>query len=173
MPLTATNIANIVSGGAKVVIGSDLGAIKDSVTITPTVEILTVDLEQELTPSKAWPMGRRWTIDFTVCEPTLANIKIAWDVVRAVGGAGPFTLDIGSAELATDMVLQPRALVLSSIVPGNVFIRSVFFHACIIETPAPMVFSKRQEVNLKQTFTALYDYAQTPDRVGLFSDANV
>lgn len=172
MPLTATNIANIIAGGAKVVIGSDLGAIKDGVTVTPTVELLTVDLEQELTPSKAWPTSRRWTIEFTLCEPTLANIKIAWDVVRAVGGAGPFTLDIGSAEAATDIVLTPRAIILSSIVPGNVFIRTVFYHACIIETPAPMVFSKRQETNLKQTFTALYDYSQSPDRVGLFSDAN-
>lgn len=166
------DVTRLVAGGATVKIAAaDIGAIKDGVTVTPTLEILTVDLEQELTPSKGWPMARRWTIDFTMCEPTLENIKYAWDVVKGITAGPPRLLEVGEAAAYADTILAARVILLSSIVPGGVTVRSLTFSNCILETPAPIVFSKRQEVNLKQTYTALYDYATAPDRVGQFSDA--
>jgi hypothetical protein len=156
---------NLVVGGATVTIGSDLGAIKDGVTITPSTELLTIDLEQELTPSKAWRMGERFSCEFTLCEPTGANIKIAWDTDNTYTGT-PATLAFGDHQFTP----QTRVLVVTGNRPGSgVAARTITFNNAVLETPAPLMFSKRQESNLKCTFTCLYDSGTS--RVGQLSDA--
>ena len=57
----AVTTANLVVGNATVSIGGDVGAIKDGITITPTIEVFTIDgIEQELTPTKAWRVAESW-----------------------------------------------------------------------------------------------------------------
>lgn len=162
----AVTVNNLVAGGATVTIGSDLGAIKDGITVTPTREVLTIDLEQEMTPSKAWNMAEKYTVEFTLCEPTLANIKIAWDCDNTVTVGPPATLNFGDHQFTP----QTRVLVITGNRPGaTVAARTLTFNNAIMETPAPLVFSKRQESNLKVGFMCLYD--SSTSRVGQFSDA--
>ena len=166
MAVTATNL---VVGNATVTIGSDLGAIKDGVTITPTFTVFNVDLEQELMSSRFWYTDKNFKCEFTLCEPTLANVKIAWDVTAATSGSGPILLNFGTAS-GTDFVPTNRVLAVTSFVPGaSLFTRSVIFDKALLETPGPTAFSKRQETNLKCTFNCAYD--TTNSRVGKFSDA--
>jgi hypothetical protein len=157
---------NLLAGGATVNLGAaDRGAIKDGVTITPSAELLTLDLEQELTPSKAWRMGERFGVEFTLCEPTRENLKYAWDVDNAIGGAGPWTLNFGDHQFTP----QTGVLIVTGKRPGATDgTRTITFLQAVLETPAPVMFSKRQETNLKCTFTALY---AAGTYVGQLSDA--
>lgn len=162
----AVTTTNLVVGGAAVTIGSDLGAIKDGITITPTREVFTIDLEQEMTPSKAWNVTEKWAIEFTLCEPTLANIKIGWDVDNTVTVGPPATLSFGDHQFTP----QERVLVVTGIRPGaTAAARTVTFHKAVLETPAPLVFTKRAETNLKCGFMGLWDSSNS--RVGQISDA--
>lgn len=156
---------NLLTGGATVNISTDRGAIKDGITITPTREVLTVDLEQEMTPSKAWNMAEKFTVEFTMCEPTLTNVKHAWDVDNATSGGGPTTLAFGDHQFTP----QFPVIIVTGKRPGATDgVRTVTFLSCVLETPAPHIMSKRQETNLKVGFMALYTAA---GYVGQFSDA--
>lgn len=165
---------NLVVGNATVLIGSDLGAIKEGITITPTYTVFNVDIEQEAFPSRYWYTDKKFTIEFTLCEPTLENIKIAWDMAGTITGANPRLLDIGTSA-GTDFVPTSRVVVVTSFTPGGaggtLFTRTVTFHKALLETPGATTFTKRSEVSMKTTWNCTLDTAQTPDRVGQFSDA--
>jgi len=164
---------NLVVGNATVFIGSDLGAIKDGITITPTFTVFNVDIEQESFPSRYWYTDKKFTIEFTLCEPTLENIKLAWDMAGAITAGPPRLLDIGTSA-GTDFVPNARVIVVTSFTPsatGLLPVRTVTFHKCLLETPGATTFTKRAEVSLKTTWNCALDTLQTPDRVGQFSEA--
>lgn len=169
------NADRLVVGNATITIdATDVGAIKEGITITPTFTVFNVDIEQETFPSRFWYTDKKFTIEFTMCEPTLENIKFGWDLRGTIGGADPRTLDIGTSS-GDDFVPTNRAIVATSFTPqaavaGVYKVRTVTFHKCMLETPGATVFTKRQEVSLKCTFNACFDTAQTPDRIGQFSD---
>jgi len=165
---------NLVVGNATIFVGVDLGAIKEGITITPTYTVFNVDIEQESFPSRYWYTDKRFTIEFTLCEPTLENIKIAWDLSGVITGTNPRVLDIGTSA-GTDFVPTPRIIIATSFTPGGVggtlFTRSVTFHKALLETPGATTFTKRAETSMKTTWNCALDTAQTPDRVGIFTDA--
>jgi len=164
MPATP---ANFVLGGAKIVVGTDLGALVDGTSIIPTVEILTFDIEQELSVSRAWRISEKITIDFTLAEPTLENVKIAWDILQAIVPGPPRTLSISPGQLLP----QERVVAMSSFEPGVASdARTVTFHKAIVETMGPLKFTKRELATLKVGMFCMYDYT-TNNRVGQFSDA--
>jgi hypothetical protein len=169
----AVQAGNLVVGNATVVIGTDVGAIKEGITVTPTFSVFNVDIEQELMPSRFWYTDKKFQLEFTMCEPTLANVKYSWDVSSSITGGtppNPFVMTFGTAA-GTDFVPAARTIVCTSFVPGgaggNLFTRTVIFNKCLLETPGPTVFSKRGETNLKCTFNC----AIQSGSVGLFSDA--
>jgi hypothetical protein len=170
MPVTA---ANLIVGNAKITVDAvDVGAIKEGITITPQFETFTVDIEQELMPSRFWYVGKKYSVEFTMCEPTLANMKIAWDNPNTATGTSPSpkTLAFGTVN-AADFVPTNRVITATSFVPGGSLVRTVTFYKCILEGPGSTTFSKRQEVNMKCTFNCAYD--DSSSKVGQFSDAQV
>ena len=158
---------NVVIGGATVTIGSDLGYIKDGITINPTAEHYFVeDVEGYPGRHAAKRIRENYAISFTLIEPTQANIKIGWDVTNAPAGTDPITLEFGSDSVTP----QERVLVVTGVVPGvGGFVRTVQFDRAIIEDPGEMKITDFEESKLPVTMTCLYD--STNSRVGQFSDA--
>jgi hypothetical protein len=169
----AVTAGNLVVGNLTVVIGTDVGALKDGATVTPTYTVFNVDIEQETFPSRFWYTDKKFALEFTMCEPTLENIKIAWDLIGAITAGPPRLLDIGTSA-GVDFVPTARVIVLTSFTPsatGLLPIRTWNFHKCLLETPGASTITKRQETSLKTTWNCALDTAQTPDRVGQFSEA--
>ena len=163
----AITVANIVGGGASVFIGADLGAVKEGITITVAVEHYKVEgIEGLLTAPKAYRTKEEYTIAFTLVEPTLANVKLAWDVTNAIVTPGPpITLEFGG-DSATP---QSRVLKVFGIVPGNVFVRTIQFDNVIASAPGETKLTQFQEQSLPCTYVTLWDAVNS--RVGQFSDA--
>ena len=159
----ATVNLNVAGGGA-----ADVGYIKDGVTLTPTVELFTVDgIEQLLTAAAAWRVSEAFEVSFTMVEPTRDLIKAAWDCDNAVAGVGPWTLDFG------DNQFTPQATVI--VITGKTcgatqYVRTITLDKCVLSGPAPIKFSKGEETNLTVTYMCLYDDVSN-NRVGQISDA--
>lgn len=166
--VTVTRPSNAGGSGS----ATDVGALKDGVTITPTFTVFNVDIEQELMPSRYWYTDKKFQVEFTICEPTVANLRIAWDVINASSGSNPVVTNFGTAT-SQEFVPTAHVIACTSFVPGgsggNLYTRTVTFHKALLETPGPTVFSKRQETNLKCTFNCAFDTSTS--RVGQFSDA--
>ena len=161
----AADSLNYAVGGATVTIGSDLGYIKDGVTVTPSVELYTIEgVEQLLTPAEAYRVSEGWEISFTLCEPTMANLQIAVDCDNTPAAG---VVDIGDNQFTP----TKRVIVMTGIVPGgDAYVRTWQFDACVVSGPAEIKFTKGQETNLAVTFMALYD-DQTNNRVSELTDA--
>lgn len=164
----------VVLGNATADIGGDLGYLKNTgITTTPTVDVLTVDVEQLPVPPKAFYTGRGYEISFTLVECSLDNIIIAWDLPSAKAGGGTVaeTLDIlPAADLTASFTATARVIALTGIVPGAEFTRTLNWSACIVSTPSPLIFSRMAYQEAEITFMALYDDV-TANTVGDFSDA--
>ena len=150
----AVTAANIVAGGASVLIGTDLGAIKEGVSLTLTVDTFTVDLEQEVIATKAFKTRNKLTCEFTLCEPTLENIKIGWDVDNAITAGPPRLL----SAIDQQFTLQERIIVVTGTTPGYApFLRTCTLTRAVLETPGVLVFTKAAEQNMKLGFNCLAD----------------
>jgi hypothetical protein len=164
----AIDTDQIIVGGATVSIGGDVGGIKNGINQTPTIDLFTVDgIEQMPVAADAWITNRVFELSFTMVEPTLANIIIAWDLPDAAAGTGPITLDV-----LTTLTHEPteRAITVTGVVPiAGRFVRTVVWDKCVLTSPAPLYFGKAQETNLEVTFMCLWDSATS--MVGDFSDA--
>jgi hypothetical protein len=170
----AGDSTNVVLGNATANIGGDLGYLKaGGITQTPTVDVLTVDVEQLAVSPKAFYTGRGYEITFILVEPSIDNIIIAWDLPSASAGGGTVaeTLDIlPAADMQDSFTATPRVITVTGIVPGAAFTRTVVWASCIVTTPAPLVFSRMAYQELEITFQALYEDT-TDNKVGDFSDA--
>jgi len=152
---------NIVQGGATVVMGvgtaaTDLGYIKDGLTITPTVDLYLVGeaVEQLTLPVKAYRVSETIEMAFTIIEPTLANIKTAWDIAAATGGTGPITLDIGENQFTP----QENILTFTGLVPGATqYVRSITAPVAVVNSPGEMNIGKAEETSLATGVVCLYD----------------
>lgn len=152
----AVTTASLVVGNATVFIGADMGAIKDGATLTPTIELFTIDgIEQQLTPTKAWRTSEKWEVAFTLCEPDRDAIKIAVDSDYIETGTNPIILKIADHQFAP----VERALTITGYVPGGVFIRSLICHRAVLSSAAPYKVTKSEESNLACSFMLLYDDA--------------
>ena len=160
---------NLTVGGATVYIGADLGYIKDAVTITPTVELFTVDgVEQLLTPAAAWRVSESFECTFTLVEPTEGNINIALDSDNSWAGT-PSILEFGDNQFAP----TERVLVVTGKTTGATqFVRTISFGRAVLSGPAPIKFTKGEETNLALTFMCLFDEADgSHESIGWISDA--
>lgn len=158
--------ANIVFGGAAVTIGTDVGYIKDGVAISWSVDLYQVEgIEGLLTSPVARRTKEQPTIAFTTIEPTLANMKLAWDITNSTSGTDPITLEFGG----DSAIPQERVIVVTGIVPGDVFVRSIQFDVCVLSAPGEMTITQYGEVAVQSSYVALYD--TTNSRLGQFSDA--
>lgn len=158
--------ANIVFGGVTVVIGADVGYVKDGVEITKSEEIYKPSgIEGLLTAPVARRTSEEWTCSFTMIEPTLANFRLAWDVAAATAGTGTITLDVGG-DTATP---TNRVLVVTSIEPGGTDVRTVTFGRVVSENPGATKFTQFEETAIPCVFVTLWDTANT--RTLFFSDA--
>jgi hypothetical protein len=162
---------NLVVGNATVFIGADLGAITDGITMTPTFTVYNADIEQELFPSRYWYTDKAFKLEFTLCEPTLENIKLAWDNINAITGASPRVLSFGTST-GPEFVPTPRVISITSFTPsatGLLPTRTVGINKALLETPGATTFSKRQITTLKTTWNCANDGT----KVGVFTDAIV
>lgn len=152
----AVTTANLVVGNATVSISGtgDLGSIKDGVTLTPTIELFTIDgIEQQLTPTKAWRTSEKWEVAFTLVEPTQANMAFAWDTDNAPAAGPPVTLKVGDHQF----IPTQRAITITGYVPGGTFVRSLILHRCVLSAAAPYKVTKNEESNMACSFMLLYD----------------
>ena len=158
--------ANIVFGGATVTIGSDVGYIKDGVAISWSIDLYQVEgIEGLLTSPVARRTKEQPTIAFTVIEPTLANMSLAWDITNTTTGTDPITLDFGGDSYAPN----ERAIVITGVVPGaGAYTRTITFSVCVLSAPGEMTITQYGEVSIQSSYIALYD--ATNSRLGRFSD---
>ena len=163
--------ANIVVGGATVLIGSDLGFIKGGIKLTPTREQFTPeDVDSLYGPIKKWLTKEEYAFDFTLMEPTQANIKIWLDSTNAPGaGPDPIPLDIGHGPSGDTGVVTENILVMTGIVPGNIFVRTITVTNAVLETPGEMTIAQSGEASCPIVMTALWD--DSNNRFFLISDA--
>ena len=160
----AATAANVVTGGGIVTIGSDLGYYSEGVEITPSFEHFVVEgLEGLAAPLHARRTSVKYQIAFTLCEPTLENIKIAHDVTTAITAGPPRLLEIDAA------VLQERVLVVLGIVPGAAYVRTLTFDRSYVSSPGAFKFSDYENTKLPVTLDVLWDY--TNSQMGDYSDA--
>jgi len=164
---------NITVGGATALFGAaNVGYIKDGVTITPTVELFTVDgIEQLLTPSKAWRITETFECSFTMVEPTQDNLEFALDLADGAFAAGtPNEVDFGTNVVAPRDHQTSKLTVTGYTCGATQYTRTIVFHNAVLMTPAPIKFTKSQETNLAVTYLCLY--ADDADAaVGTITDA--
>jgi len=159
---------NCVIGGATATVGSDLGYLKsgDGVAVVPTVEHYHLEVESALSPVKSFRIKEAFEINFTLCEPTLANIVIACGTDNAASGTGPTVLSLGDNQVDVVEVV----VAITGIVPGgDGFTRTWTFHRCILTSPPEIKFTKDEPTMLPVGFTAHYDSTET--EISEISDA--
>lgn len=158
--------AMIVVGGADFQVGGQLGYIKEGVTTQKNEDILFIEgAEGVITSPKAFRTKLSYTISATVIEPTLANLKILWDVANAA--TSPM-----SAGSANELGAAPeRQLDIKSIVPATAFVRSVTVDRAVSNGPGEVKFTQFEEVKCPMVFETVYN--DTDDRLMEYSDAAV
>lgn len=159
---------NIVFGGAAIVIGTDVGYIKDGVSISWSIDLYQIEgIEGLLTSPVARRVKEQPTISFTTIEPTLANMKMVWDITNAPdAGPDPISMDFGG----DSNIPQERELEIHGKVPGATqFQRDIVFDIAVVSAPGEMVITQYGEVAVQSSFVALYDNTNT--RLGRFDDA--
>jgi hypothetical protein len=171
---------NYVVGNISVSMGTsipnDVGATQDGVKMTPANTTFSPNIDQELYKSRFWTTEKTFKIVFTMCEPTMNNIKTAWDVVNATTGTAPAdtVLNFGTATLP-EFVPRPFLGAFTSYAPGgsagNLFTRTVAFTKLLLDTPGELSFTKSDIAKLPQTWNACYDASTS--RVGTITDKNV
>lgn len=159
--------ANIVFGGVTVVISADLGYVKDGVTIAKSEEIYRPSgIETLLTSPVARRVSEEYTITFTLMEPTLENLKLAWDETAAIVGAAPRTINVGG----TGATPTESVLVVTGIEPGGTDIRSITFDKAIAMGPGEHKITQFEEAAFPCTFVTLFKTTATA-RLFAISDA--
>jgi hypothetical protein len=163
----AADSANIVKGGATVVIGSDVGAVEGGIRLTPTFDMLYAgdDIEQVIHRIKAWKVNENYQLEFTFSEPQQANIKSAWDNDNTWATGPPATLDFG------DNQVDPQEVEIS--VTGYVSdgLATITLYRCVLSAPAQIQFAKNEYIKMAVTFDCLYD-DQTENLIGQWSVAS-
>lgn len=165
--------SNICIGGATLQIDSDAGTledvgyIKDGVTIVPAFETFRVEgIEGLPVAVSARRTKTEYTVRSTLVEPTLENIRKAWDIQSTITGASPRVLKIDAPAKPKEREIQ-----ITGIAPGGTgtYVRTILMRRCVVESPQEMKFTDYEETKLPVTFVCLYSSANT--EIGNFSDA--
>ena len=167
----ASTLANLVLGSGVVTIGSDLGYYTDGFTYQAQMEHFVVN-NVESVPSDlvAIMTNKKYSIAFTLVEPTLANAKIEHDITAATSGTDPVLLTIDAVAL-----VQERVVVGKGIVPGEQgagttdTVRTLTFDRCYADSPGEVKFSDFENTKVPCSFATLYDTGNS--RLGQYSDA--
>lgn len=167
----AADSTEIVAGNATVSIGADLGYLKaGGITVTPTIDLFTVDVEQLSVSPKAFITMRNFEISFILVQPTHDTLVITWDLPSSPAAGPPETLEIlPTADMADSFEPTQQALVITGTSPTALGVRTITWDAAILITPGVLAFSKMGYQEQEVTFQALYD--STTTQVGDFSDA--
>ena len=180
----AVNSASLVVGNATVTItrptsgggtgiATDCGGLLagDGVTITPTFTTYSPDIEQEQNASRIWYQNKKYQLQFTMCEPTLENIKNAWDCINAITAGPPRLMSFGSASSA-ESIPTACVILVTMFTPNPTSgspSRSITFFKAYLDSPGAMKITKSAISTLPQTWTCAFD--TTAAKVGSFSDA--
>ena len=142
----------LTTGGCTVDISGDLGYVKaGGATVTPTVELYTVNVEQLDTPDRAWAVNRSYDLAFTLVEMTQGNIPLGLGTDNAFAAN---SIDIG------DNQFEPvyKAIAVTGKTAGAAqFARTLTAYRAVISSPSPLKFSKEEETNLAMTWMLLQD----------------
>lgn len=161
------NSTNIVVGGASIIHDStDLGYIVDGVTLIVesdmwygAVEGIPADIVARRTKSS-------YKFATTLVEPTMANLKIAYDWQNTESGDDPIALDFGGE----NFVPSTASVEIYGYVPGgDLFTRKITLDSAVAESGGELKNTDADMVKIPVTFKGLYN--ETNSRVGELSDA--
>lgn len=167
------DVLNISIGGATIDIFNDVGTtepvgyIKDGITITPSFEIYKIGgIEGLPVTVKANRTKTEYSLKTTLMEPTLHNLRKAWDITSAA--ASPFKIDAPAA-------CKERKVVVGSLGPkvagGATGVWTWTFTRCIVESPEAMKISDAEETKLPVSFLCMYDSGASVLAVGTIAVA--
>ena len=151
---------NIVSGGAAVAIGADLGYIQDGITITPQRELLLPDnIETLKSPPVSFLTKENYGITFTLVETTRDNLKIWIDSTNVESGTDPKLLNIGHGPSGDVGEPTERLLVVKSLVPGvkPARIRTITFARAVADAPGEYKTTQFAIHAFPCSFTCIWD----------------
>lgn len=150
MAITTANMT--VASNAAVSVGSDLGSIeKNTLVITPNQEVLDPQIETHLAPRKRFRIGEGAEFAFTLLEPTLENILIAWDTDNSIVTGPPRTLAWGDDQQGD----TSRAVVILALEPGGTDVRTITSTAATLQTPAAYNITDQDLSRLPVVYSAL------------------
>jgi hypothetical protein len=163
---------NIVAGGAAVTIGSDLGYIKDGITVTPTRELLMPEnIEGLYAPPRSFLTKETYGVTFTLVETDRDNLKLWLDSTNTESGADPIVLDVGHGPSGDVGQPTERVLVIKGLVPGNAppFLRTITWNQAVADAPGEFKITQFEEAAFPCSFTTIWD--QTLNRMFQCQDA--
>ena len=158
---------NIVQGGASITIGSDLGYIRDGVSLGITSDMYYGTAEGVNTNLTARRPSVVYEIKTTLLEPTMANLVIAFDWSNASATASAAnTLEFGGENFSP----TENEVVIYGYVPGGSdYTRTITIDRGVAVPSEGMAFADAEETKVPLVISCLY--STTNSRVGQMSDA--
>lgn len=152
----AGNYLNVIANSATMSInGTDVGYTKDGIAIRMAREYLEITPDQVNGPVKVSKTMEQMFVKTTLLEPTLANLRWAWDQSAES--------QIGNS----DSVVNEVAIVVSGDAP-NGGTRTFTLSRCVPQGDAELNYGRETEVGLEVEFQALKD---SDGRFGTLADS--
>jgi len=158
---------NIVQGGASITVGSDLGYIRDGVTLVVNAEPYYTSVEGINCHIHARMPQQNYEVRTTLMEPTLANLKIAFDWQTASATAASAAINEFGGD---NFKPTERDVKIYGYVPGaSAYTRYFQLFRAIAVGGGEVKSAHDEETRLPVVFHGLY--YPTSASVGLVSDA--
>jgi len=159
---------NIIQGGASITIGSDLGYLKEGVTMSVASDMVYTRVEGINANVMARNVNQNYEFRTVLAEPTRANLKIAFDWQNASATAA------GSLEINTfggeNFIASANDVKIYGYVPGSAaYTRYIELYRAIAIPNGEVSFADAESTGLPITFAGLY-YA-TSSCVGQLADS--
>jgi hypothetical protein len=167
----AGTYTNIVQGGASITVGSDLGYIQGGVTLIVNSDMYYAGVEGINTDLHCRVPKKTYEIRTTLVEPTMANLKIAFDWTKASAtAAGGNTQEFGTQGASGDFKPTDRTVVIYGYVPGSAgYVRNFQIDRAVAVPGGEVTMANAEETRVPVVFHALYYPASS--RVGIMTDA--
>ena len=163
-----SDVNNIVQGGASITIGSDLGYLKDGVTMAVSSDMSYTRVEGVNANMIARKVNQNYEIRTVLAEPTVANLRLAYDMQNATGTAsgGLETQTFGGENFKpSENIVQ-----IYGYVPGSgQYTRYIKFDRGVAIPSDDLTFADADSTGLSIAMACLYSV--TNSRVGIITDA--
>jgi len=158
---------NIIIGGATLLVDDvNLGYIVDGVRMTVEADMWYGKVEGVPVDIVARRPRVSYKFQATLVEPTLANLKIAYDWSNTQDAGPPITLDFGGE----NFIPTSLEVAIYGYVPGgDLFTRMLTIDVAVVEPGGEMVHTDEDMTKIPVVFKGLWDEATS--RVGELSDA--